>query len=43
MENDLILPPVIELVNTGSVDFVPKSRVIEDRRGTYDGSTTKGT
>ena len=33
LENDLILPPVIELVEAGSVAFAPKSKVIEDHRG----------
>jgi len=36
LENDLILPPVIELVEAGSVPFAPKSKVIEDLRGGYD-------
>lgn len=36
LENDLILEPVIELVEAGSVAFAPKSKVIEDRRGSYD-------
>lgn len=39
LENDLILPPVIELVKAGSVAFAPKSKVIEDRRKNYDAST----
>jgi phenylacetate-CoA ligase len=36
LENDLILPPVIELVDAGSVAFAPKNKVIEDHRGGYD-------
>ncbi|MBI0583325.1 MAG: AMP-binding protein [Methanomassiliicoccus sp.] len=36
LENDLILEPVIELVEGGSVAFAPKSKVIEDRRKNYD-------
>lgn len=42
LENDLILPPVIELVEAGSVPFAPKSKVIEDRRKNYDASPAKG-
>jgi phenylacetate-CoA ligase len=36
LKNDLILPPLVEIVEAGSVAFTPKSKVIEDRRGNYD-------
>jgi phenylacetate-CoA ligase len=36
LENDLILPPVIDLMEAGSVPFAPKSKVIEDLRDSYD-------
>ncbi|NLK26348.1 MAG: phenylacetate--CoA ligase [Euryarchaeota archaeon] len=36
LDNDLILPPVVQLVEAGSVEFAPKSKVIEDRRKNYD-------
>jgi phenylacetate-CoA ligase len=36
LENDLIMEPVVELVEAGSVAFAPKSKVIEDLRGNYD-------
>jgi phenylacetate-CoA ligase len=39
LENDLILPPVVEMVEVGSVPFAPKSKVIEDRRKNYDAPT----
>ena len=42
LENDLILPLVIELVEAGSVPFAPKSKVIEDRRKNYDATPAKG-
>lgn len=41
LENDLILPPVVEIVEAGSVAFSPKSKVIEDRRANYDGEAAK--
>jgi len=41
LENDLILEPVIEIVEAGSVAFAPKSKVIEDLRGNYDQERTK--
>ncbi|MGE5379302.1 MAG: phenylacetate--CoA ligase family protein [Candidatus Saccharibacteria bacterium] len=39
LENDLIMPPVVELVEVGSVPFAPKSKVIEDLRQSYDRKT----
>jgi phenylacetate-CoA ligase len=41
LENDLIAPPEIELVEAGSVAFVPKSKTIEDRRPNYDAPIKK--
>jgi phenylacetate-CoA ligase len=39
LENDLILPLVVEMVEAGTVPFAPKSKVIEDRRKNYDAPT----
>ncbi len=36
LDNDLIAPPVINILDVGCVPFTPKHQVIIDRRGQYD-------
>jgi len=36
LENDLLEPPVVEILEPGSMEYVPKSQLIVDNRGLYD-------